>query len=115
MQTTSDLHALSLDNLVWLASAQPLLDDRTESELVARRGAGDRRATEKLVLSNVRVVLDEAIRARGLGRSQEILVRAGVRALVEAVRCYDAAEHGAFSDHLRDRVRAALRQAFEVS
>jgi DNA-directed RNA polymerase sigma subunit (sigma70/sigma32) len=111
----ADLAQLSIDSLVWMASAQPVLDEFAEDELVRRVREGDRQALEQLAVSNLRIVIDEAIRARGLGSPQKTLVRIGVGALVDAVRCYDPPVHGRFSPHLRTRVREALTRTIGVS
>jgi DNA-directed RNA polymerase sigma subunit (sigma70/sigma32) len=111
----ADLSSMSIGSLVWMASAQPVLDDATEDELIRRAAEGDRAALEQLAMSNLRIVIDEAIRARGLGTPQDKLVRLGVGALVEAVRCYDPERHDRFSRHLRLRVRAAFQEAISVS
>jgi DNA-directed RNA polymerase sigma subunit (sigma70/sigma32) len=112
---SADLAALSVDSLVWMASAQPVLDERAEDELIRLAHEGDRGALEELVMANLRIVIDEAIRTRGSGVSQRRLVRVGVRALVEAARYYDHHSHGRFSSHLRARVRAAFRDAGSVT
>jgi len=112
---TADLETLSLDSLIQVASAQPVLDESGEDALIQRANAGDRRVLEQLAMSNVRIVIDEAIRTRGLGVSQEKLVRAGVRALLDAVRYYDPSAQGRFSTHVRSRVRSAVREAIGVS
>jgi DNA-directed RNA polymerase sigma subunit (sigma70/sigma32) len=111
----AELAQLSIGSLVWMASAQPVLDEAAEDELIRLAREGDRRALEQLAVGNLRVVIDEAIRARGLGRSQRSLVRAGVGALLDAVRYYDPAVHGRFSAHLRTEVRSALTRSIDVS
>jgi DNA-directed RNA polymerase sigma subunit (sigma70/sigma32) len=110
-----DLSSLSIGSLVWMASSQPVLDEATEDQLIQRAGHGDRAALEQLAMSNLRIVIDEAIRSRGLGTPQDKLVRAGVRALVDAVRYYDPQRHDRFSSHVRSRVRAALNESVGVS
>jgi DNA-directed RNA polymerase sigma subunit (sigma70/sigma32) len=113
--SAADLSTLSIGTLVWVASAQPVLDDAAEDELVRRAGDGDRAALEQLAMSNLRIVIDEAIRARGLGIRQDKLVRLGAEALMDAVRRYEAGRHGRFSRHVRLRVRAAFQEAMSVS
>ena len=103
-----DLASLSVGSLVWMASAQPVLDELTEDELIRGAREGDREALEQLAMRNLRVVIDEAIRFRGRGLPQQKLVRLGVNALVEAARYYDPATHGRFSTHVRARVRVAV-------
>ncbi len=110
-----DLSSLSIGSLVWMASAQPVLDESTEDRLIQRAGNGDRSALEELAMSNLRIVIDEAIRSRGLGTPQDRLVRVGVKALIEAVRTYDPERDDRFSRHLRLRVRSAFQEATSVS
>lgn len=111
----ADLAGLSVGSLVWMASAQPVLDERTEDELIRLAREGSREALEQLAMQNLRIVIDEAIRTRGLGLSQRKLVRVGVNALIEAVRYYDPQVDGRFSSHLRARVRSAFRETISVS
>jgi len=111
----ADLAHLSIGSLVWMASAQPVLDEPAEDALVRGAREGDRQALEQLAVANLRIVIDEAIRARGLGRPQRELVRIGVGALLDAVRFYDPEAHGRFSDHLRARVRQAVGRTIAVS
>jgi DNA-directed RNA polymerase sigma subunit (sigma70/sigma32) len=106
---------MSIGSLVWMASAQPLLDEATEDELTGRARAGDRGALEQLAMGNLRVVIDEAIRARGLGMHQDKLVRLGVTSLMDAARRYDPSSSERFSSYVRSRVRAAFREAISVS
>jgi DNA-directed RNA polymerase sigma subunit (sigma70/sigma32) len=111
----ADLAHLSIGSLVWMASAQPVLDEAAEDALIRLAREGDRRALEQLAVGNLRIVIDEAIRARGLGLSQSKLVRAGVGALLDAVRYYEPALHGRFSSHVRNSVRLALQDTLSVS
>lgn len=111
----ADLAALSVGSLVWIASAQPVLDEPTEDELIELAREGGREALDQLAMRNLRIVIDEAIRTRGLGMSQGKLVRLGVNALIEAVRYYDPPVHGRFSTHLRMRIRAAFQETIRVS
>jgi len=106
----ADLATLSVGSLVWMASAQPVLDERTEDELVDLAREGDREALEQLAMRNLRIVIDEAIRTRGHGHSQDKLVRLGVCSLIDAVRYYDPQVDGRFSAHLRSRVRVAFQK-----
>ena len=111
----ADLASLSVGSLVWMASAQPVLDEPTEDELIRSAREGSREALEQLAVQNLRIVIDEAIRTRGLGLPQGKLVRMGVSALIEAARYYDPQMHGRFSSHLRSQVRAAFRKSISVS
>lgn len=111
----ADLATLSVDTLVWMASAHPVLDERSEDELIRLAREGHRDALEQLVLRNLRIVIDEAIRTRGPGMSQTKLVRVGVNALLEAAGHYDPRVHGRFSAHLRTRVRDAFSKTTSLS
>jgi DNA-directed RNA polymerase sigma subunit (sigma70/sigma32) len=106
---------LSVGDLVSMASDQPTLAADDEKRLVERIRGGDAPAVEELVLGNLRIAIDEAIRTRGLGMPQRELVRAGVRALVEAARSYDPAEDGPFANHARLNVRQVMIRSIGVS
>lgn len=110
-----DLTTLSVGSLVWMASAQPVLDEGDEDDLIESARTGDQRSIEELAMRSLRVVIDEAIRTRGLGMSQQQLVRVGVRALLDAARYYDPAAHGRFSSHLREQVRQAIQETIGLS
>jgi DNA-directed RNA polymerase sigma subunit (sigma70/sigma32) len=112
---TSDFDGLNLSDLVSMASEQPVLDNANEDALIRRAGEGDAVALEQLVLGNLRIAIDEAIRTRGLGRPQRELVREGVSILVESARSYDPILHGRFSSHVRTRVRRAIRERTSFS
>lgn len=106
---------LSLGDLVSMASDQPVLDQAHEDVLIRGAAEGDAGALEQLVLRNLRIAIDEAIRTRGLGLPQRQLVRMGVSTLVEAARSYDPLAHGRFSEHARRRVRSAMRESISFS
>ena len=108
--TTSYLADAPVGELVDTASREPLLDDEHESALIRRVREGDSEALERLVMSNLRVAVDEAIRNRGLGQSQRMLVRRGISVLVEAARTYDPDRHGPFSGYASRRVRSTLSE-----
>jgi len=110
-----DLAQLSLGDLVAVASAQPVLEAEDEDSLVKRAQFGDADASEQLVMRNLRIAIDEAIRTRGLGLPQRELVPTGVRTLLAAIRSYDPLEDGAFSSHLRAQVRRAMKASLSVS
>ena len=110
-----DLAHLSLGALIEVASAKPVLDDRDEGALIERAQQGDAEAREVLVLSNLRIAIDEAIRSRGLGQPQRKLVAMGVSSLLEAIRTYDPAVDGPFSRYVQSRVRVAIRTSDSVS
>ncbi|MGE0160550.1 MAG: hypothetical protein AB7T31_14155 [Gemmatimonadales bacterium] len=110
-----DLAHLSLGDLVAVASAQPVLEAQDEDSLVARARFGDADAREELVLRNLRIVIDEAIRTRGQGLPQRKLVPTGIRTLLDAIRSYDPMVDGPFSSHVRARVRRAMKASISIS
>jgi DNA-directed RNA polymerase sigma subunit (sigma70/sigma32) len=110
-----DLAQLSLGDLVAVASAQPVLEAEDEDSLVKRAQYGDADAREQLVMRNLRIAIDEAIRTRGLGLPQRELVPTGVRTLLDAIRSYDPLVDGRFSSHVRARVRRAMRASISIS
>lgn len=114
-QPLADVEGLSLADLVSIASEQPVLDSADEDVLLSRASRGDPQAMEQLVLQNLRLAIDEAIRSRGLGLPQTDLVRVGVRTLLEAARSYDQVRHGRFSDHARIVVRRAMKESVGFS
>ena len=109
-----DLARLDLDDLIRVASAQPVLDERDEALLMERARSGDADAREQLVMGNLRVAIDEAIRTRGMGLPQRKLVPLGVSTLLEAIRTYEPSRDGPFSGYVRARVRLAMRQGTAV-
>lgn len=111
MPLTAELDQLGVGDLVRMASAQPVLDEAEEQDLARSAKRGNQEALQRLVLGNLRIAVDEAIRTRGLGLSQDKLVRTGVGALLEAVSSYDPEAHGRFSDHVRSRVRLVMRES----
>jgi DNA-directed RNA polymerase sigma subunit (sigma70/sigma32) len=108
--TTTYLRGASLDELVTTASREPVLDEQGEATLAGRWRDGDPAALERLVMGNLRIAVDEAIRNRGLGFSQQRLVRRGVAVLMDAASDYDPDRDGPFSSFARLRVRSALSQ-----
>ena len=113
--SSPDLGQLSLGDLVAVASAQPVLDEDDEDSLVKRAQCGDTEAREQLVMRNLRIAIDEAIRTRGLGLPQRKLVSTGVRTLLDAIRFYDPTVDGPFSAHVRSQVRRALKASLSIS
>ena len=107
--TTNGLDDAPIDVLVSSASAEPVIDHVSESRLAELFTAGHSDALDRLVRSNLRIAIDEAIRNRGLGERQEWLVRRAAQALVESAGTYDPQQHGRFSHYARRAVRRAIR------
>jgi len=95
--------------LVTTASSEPVIDHLSESRLAEMMVDGHADALQTLLRANLRIAIDEAIRCRGRGEPQAVMVRRGLRALVGAAEGYRPDEHGAFSAHVRGAVRVALR------
>jgi DNA-directed RNA polymerase sigma subunit (sigma70/sigma32) len=110
-QPSPDLTTLSVGDLVWMASAHPILDQDSEDQLLRGAREGESEAIDALVLANLRIAVDEAIRARGLGLPQRKLVRLAAAAMLEAAHSYDPMIHGRFSDYVRVRIRDVLRES----
>lgn len=108
--STTEITSVPVEDLVFGASDVPVLDDAEEARLAVRCAANDD-ARWELVRSHLRVAVDEAIRNRGLGARQDVLVREAARALVEAAPDYDPLRHGSFSSYARRIVRAAIGRA----
>jgi DNA-directed RNA polymerase specialized sigma subunit len=103
---------VSLADLVTTASCEPVIDETSESLLIESCREGHTGALEKLIRANLRIVIDEAIRERGLGERQADMVRRGLQALVESADRYDPSRDGSFSAYARGAVRNAIRQGF---
>lgn len=112
---TQDLSQLSLRDLIAVASAQPVLDEGAEGTLIGLARMGDTEAREQLVMGNLRVAIDEAIRTRGQGMPQRTLVPMGVRTLLDAIDTYDPIVDGSFSGYVQSRVRLTMRAGIGVS
>jgi len=97
-------------NLIACASASRILDI-SEEETLERVSPRREDARDSLVRAHLRVAVDEAIRARGLGTRQDRLVRTAARALVEAAPLYDPSTEGRFRDYARRIVRRAIERA----
>jgi DNA-directed RNA polymerase specialized sigma subunit len=107
--TTIGLDDAPIDELVSTASSEPIIDYLSEAKLVELLTAGHSDALDRLVRSNLRIAVDEAIRNRGLGERQEWLVRRAAHALMESAGSYDPLQHGRFSHYARRAVRRAIR------
>lgn len=100
-----------MEDLVNRASAVPVLDASQQARLAARLEGGQSEALSELVETHLRVAVDEAIRNRGLGLAQNVLVREAARALVECAPHYDPERDGSFARYARGEIRVALHEA----
>jgi DNA-directed RNA polymerase sigma subunit (sigma70/sigma32) len=108
--TLTDISTVPVKDLVACASEQPILDASDLARL-ADSVDSDVRARSALARSQLRMAVDEAIRNRGLGTSQERLVRVAATAVIEAANEYDPARDGGFRRYALLRVRRALDRA----
>lgn len=102
----------ALDAFVRRASEAPLPSPAEAQRLAECAAEGDEAARETLVRSLLRLVVDEAIRHRGVGQRMRDLVPAGLDALVDAATAYRPPDDGPFVDFAVARVRAAMGRPF---
>ena len=106
-----EVTSASVEDLVARASAVPVPDASLQERLAARLRGGQPEALSELVEMHLRVAVDEAIRNRGLGLPQNVLVREAARALVACAPEYDPERDGSFARYARGEIRAALHRA----
>lgn len=100
--------AQHLEDFVRRASEAPLPDPLGAERLAARAVAGDAGARDSLVRAHLRLVVDEAIRYRGVGDRMRDLVPQAFDALVDAAREYRPPSDEGFTAYARRSIRSAL-------
>ena len=110
-ETPFEVTSASVEDLVARASETPVLDASQQARLAARLKGGQQDALSELIEAHLRVAVDEAIRNRGLGLPQDVLVREAARALVACAPVYDPDRHGSFARYARRKIRAAIQGA----
>jgi DNA-directed RNA polymerase sigma subunit (sigma70/sigma32) len=110
MLSLTDISSVPVKELVARASEQPVLDASDLERLVGSVDS-DTGARAELARAHLRLAVDEAIRNRGLGISQERLVREAATAVIEASNEYDPGRDGSFRRYARTRIRRALDRA----
>ena len=103
---------LALRELVRRASDAPFPAPSETERLAGAAAAGDDDALDALVQGLMRLVVDEAIRCRGVGQRARDLVPDGVDALVASARDYRPAADGPFPSYARRRIRQAMGRRF---
>ncbi len=88
-----------------------LLGRREEAELGRRARTGDRRAREKLIERNLRLVVSVARRYRGYGLPLEDLIQEGNVGLITAVGKFDPERGNKFSTHAVWWIRQSVERA----
>ena len=91
-----------------VAARDAIREKRKAERLAARAAAGDASARDSLVRAHLRLVVDEAIRYRGVGDRMRDLVPQAFDALVEAAREYTPPSDEGFTAYARRSIRSAL-------
>jgi RNA polymerase primary sigma factor len=89
----------------------PLLTREEERSLFMRLSKGDKRASKKLVCSNLRFVVKIALLYRGQGLSITELINEGNVGLIESIRRYDLIKKVRFTSYAVWWIRHAIVQA----
>jgi RNA polymerase primary sigma factor len=104
---TSDSLQLFLNEM----SRYPLLTAREEVELAKRIERGDRRAKERMINSNLRLVVSIAKRYQGHGVPLLDLIQEGIIGLIRAVEKFDWRRGFKFSTYATWWIRQAVQRA----
>jgi RNA polymerase primary sigma factor len=114
--TASESSALSensLDQFLRAARAHALLTAAEEVELAQRIERGDLAAKERMINSNLRLVVSQARRYQGHGLPMEDLVQEGMLGLIRAVEKFDWRRGFKFSTYGTLWIRQALQRGLQ--
>jgi RNA polymerase primary sigma factor len=103
----------SLDLFLRSARAHPLLTADEEIELAQRIERGDLAAKERMINSNLRLVVSQARRYQGHGLPMEDLVQEGMLGLIRAVEKFDWRRGFKFSTYGTLWIRQALQRGLQ--
>ena len=95
------------------ARAHPLLTAAEEIELAKRIERGDLEAKERMINSNLRLVVSQARRYQGHGLSMEDLVQEGMLGLIRAVEKFDWRRGFKFSTYGTLWIRQAIQRGLQ--
>jgi RNA polymerase primary sigma factor len=115
-RTSGDSGALtenSLDLFLRAARAHSLLTAEEEIELAKRIERGDLEAKERMINSNLRLVVSQARRYQGHGLPMEDLVQEGMLGLIRAVEKFDWRRGFKFSTYGTLWIRQALQRGLQ--
>ncbi len=110
---TSALSENSLDQFLRAARAHALLTADEEIELAKRIERGDLEAKERMINSNLRLVVSQARRYQGHGLPMEDLVQEGMLGLIRAVEKFDWRRGFKFSTYGTLWIRQALQRGLQ--
>jgi RNA polymerase primary sigma factor len=108
-EATSDSLQLFLRDI----SQRPLLTAAQEVELAKRIERGDGAAKERMIESNLRLVVSNAKRYRGMGLPFLDLIQEGILGLIRAVEKFDWRRGFKFSTYATWWIRQAMQRALQ--
>jgi RNA polymerase primary sigma factor len=103
----------SLDLFLRQARVHPLLTAAEEIELAKRIERGDLDAKERMINSNLRLVVSQARRYQGHGLAMEDLVQEGMLGLIRAVEKFDWRRGFKFSTYGTLWIRQAIQRGLQ--
>ncbi len=103
----------SLELFLRQARIHPLLTAAEEIELTQRIERGDLEAKERMINSNLRLVVSQARRYQGHGLSMEDLVQEGMLGLIRAVEKFDWRRGFKFSTYGTLWIRQAIQRGLQ--
>jgi len=103
----------TLNGRMFFLSKQPLLDKAQEVELVLRAQKGDIAARNKMIESNLRLVIAIAKKYNGRGLPLETLIQEGNFGLFKAIEKFDSTKGFRFSTYATFWVRQSIGRAIQ--
>ena len=113
--TTTPMPTDALDQLLRHASTFQLLRPEEELELARRIERGDLAAKERLINSNIRLVVSIARRYQGHGLTLSDLVQEGMLGLIRAAEKFDWRKGFRFSTYATLWIRQAIQRGLDNS
>ncbi len=105
----------SVDLFLRRARMHPLLNAAEEVELAQRIERGDLEAKERMINSNLRLVVSQARRYQGHGLPMEDLIQEGMLGLIRAVEKFDWRRGFKFSTYGTLWIRQAIQRGLQNS